>query len=392
MINPKLGATKSTWDALAFSYRSLFNSILDKPSIGFNYTSGVNKLKKGEFKAAEKDFSKVKTQVEQIENKKPEVKAEPVNPIEKKRTESLKKFKETKKTKEEIKTPKLIEYKPTPNPKNSKEIVQGLSRKYFENAIDGKVTTPHEKNILKNTNVTLLSTRGKDQQFHGTRSPIKNLDADIFSKSSVQNIYGPGFYTTDALDIADGYSKTKFSKNPTVYEVKEITHQKLYNAEQPIKEFKNWWNEKNRKYFEMMKEKAKDNKYRYYDEFKGSFEDYLKNSDNLLDEILYDEKPKSIRELYDKIRERASNEGMAASEAQEYFDGIQSVLESKGYKGIEHKGGILTKNPEHKVKIYWNPENLEIQEFAYPKEFKKVQKFKPKYSPIIHPSIKDKNR
>lgn len=361
-LHPKIGAAKLGIDVAKKSYKGLINSLLDKPQLTIKFKKGLDNLKKGNFVEAEKELNALKGEIEVPQ--KGEVPKSESETIEVK----------PKNVKNKINKPDLIEYKPKPKSnQTAKDRISTLSRSSFQDKIKGKKISHAQKKVLKDTEVSLLQTRGKGKQFHGTSQPIKELSEDIYSKSSEQNIYGPGFYTTDALDIADGYAKSKFAKQPSVYQVKEKTHQKLYDIEKPIKEFKENWIEQDKKHFEFLKEKMKNDKY-FSKIYEGTYEDYIKKSDYLLNDILHNENPKSVRDFYDKIRERAIQEGLKAYEVQEYFDSIQSTLEKMGYEGISHKGGLLTNNPEHLVKIYWKPQNLEIQEFYYPKKFKEAAK------------------
>jgi len=389
IVHPNIAYTQAGIGIAKSAYKKLWESLLDKPQLAFKWDKGVQSFKKGDFAKAETIFNEIKqesaikpSEIHEPAKTKPTANASQ-NPIEGKAERIKPKLKEIeqssgeKKSLPKIGEPKLVEYKPRPiEQRTIKEKAESIARQSFDDAISGQNISRPEKKILKNTQVSLLQTRQKGQQFHGTGKPIKELDPDIYSKGSDYNIYGQGFYTTDALDIADGYSKAKWAKEPTVYSVKETKPQKLYDAEQPIEEFKKWYLEDEKKSFENMKEKYKDNKYKYYDKYKGTFEEYMKNSDSSLNEIFIDEKPESVRDFYDKIREYVTNEGLPTYEFQELISNIQNMLEKRGYEGITHKGGILTDNPEHHVKIYWKPENLEIQEFSYPKEFKKVQKVK----------------
>ena len=61
-------------------------------------------------------------------------------------------------------------------------------------------------------------TRGQGQQYHGTSTELGKLGEGYDSYSNM-NIYGQGFYTTDALDVAGGYSKKGKGGNPTRYRV-----------------------------------------------------------------------------------------------------------------------------------------------------------------------------
>ena len=49
-------------------------------------------------------------------------------------------------------------------------------------------------------------TRGVGKQYHGARGEIELLIDGYYNN---QNYYGNGFYTTDALDVAEGYKRKK---------------------------------------------------------------------------------------------------------------------------------------------------------------------------------------
>lgn len=251
--------------------------------------------------------------------------------------------------------------------------------KAFKSVVEGNDISTSEKSLLKNTRVALLETREGGQQFHGTPSRIEQLEKDF--DGSVRNIYGQGLYTTDALDIADGYSKARKqgqkNKIPTVYLVIEKTPQKLYNAEKPILEFKQWFASDAVSYLETLKKETPDKtdpqtRKKYKD---ITQKEYLDRNMGIIGELLYKSNgPKNLRKLYDSIVDYAEDDGLRAYEVQEYFDEIRSILEKKGYQGLSHIGGLQTGRKPHKVNIYWNPENLDIEEFYYPKVFKKVNK------------------
>jgi hypothetical protein len=404
MFSPKLGAAKGALTTTKYLYRKLINSMLDKPQVMVKFSKSMENLKKGNFAQAEFEWKDVQKDLGKIETK-PPYKPTPNEPIlipEKPKpsgTQPVGKTEQQKPQSAKQKTPQLLGEKPK-EPIQEPTIVQPekkitpetkrreVSQKIFSEIAEGSKAQKSQKDFLKETQVAILNTRGKGQQFHGTKNEIKNLDEDIFAKSSEQNIYGPGFYTTDALDIAQGYSNKKSPISGKVYSVKEKKPQKIYNAEKNIEEFEKWHLENQKKIFEYFKkvvEKKKENKeflYDYDKKYETSFsqfiKEYKKNPDDLVGNVLFNEKPKSVRDLYDKIRDRAINEEMPAWQVQENFDQIQRILEQKGYQGISHKGGLLTNNPEHLVKIYWEPKNLEIQEFFYPKQFKKTQKLKEK--------------
>lgn len=168
---------------------------------------------------------------------------------------------------------------------------------------------------------TLVDTRGMGQMFHGTSSEIKGL-SDYYG--SDLNYYGSGFYTTDAVDIARGYTRKGRGDTPTIYQVSEKAPQKLYDMEAPISQ-----------------------------DLRKSLEG-IGGSDGLVAQAL-DEEPKNLRELYDTMREISRSEMMTASEVQENFDSIAYHLEQQGYTGLQHVGGLRTNKKPHLVRIYWKP-------------------------------------
>ena len=338
-LSPYAAYGKVGLDLAKKTWKTLMNSMLDKPQIAFTLKKGIQDLKKGNFKEAEKQFDKLKSEVEVLGPEEEAVKAPKEETIE----VAGERAEPSKKELAPLKEPKLVEYKPKTETKQDR--LRSLSRKVFDRAVQGEKLTSTETSVLKETRVASLQTRGMGKQFHGTKKPINELNENIYDQSGEQNIFGAGFYTTDALDVADGYSKAKRAKQPTIYEIVETKPQKLYDAESPIEEFKKL----------------------YESQRKGE-------SQGLIDEILKDDKPKSVREIYEIIADRGISDEKPAYEVQLDFDEVQQVLEKAGYQGLSHKGGLYTDTPEHQVKIYWNPENLEISEIKFPKGTKKSSK------------------
>src|SRR6056300_920383 len=76
-----------------------------------------------------------------------------------------------------------------------------------------------------------IDTRGSGLRMHGTSSALGDLYDDFYSTG---NIYGQGFYTTDARDIAHGYTKKGSGDNPSLYEIEEKKPVKLYDMNKPM--------------------------------------------------------------------------------------------------------------------------------------------------------------
>ena len=163
-------------------------------------------------------------------------------------------------------------------------------------------------------------TRGKGQIYHG--SPVDNLTPDSGHYSSL-NYYGSGFYTTDALDIAEGYASRKGkAKTPTIYEVTEKEKVNFFDMEKPINP-----------------------------KIKSQLEG-LKNHD-IIEEAISNDPKQTLREIFDEMREAAET----ADYIQEQFLTVQEVLRNNGFGGLKHVGGLRTNNKPHEVKIYFDPEN-----------------------------------
>lgn len=172
-----------------------------------------------------------------------------------------------------------------------------------------------------------MDSRGQGKQYHGTSQPELQLDDYHYS---TKNYYGQGFYTTDAQDIAYGYSRrgSNTTGQRNVFEVSENRPLKIYDAEAPIA-----------------------------DDLVLKLRENSKSGDLnsvVLDAL--DAKPKNMRELYDEIRDLGTNYGYTADDIQELFDNLNSVLREEGYDGLKHTGGLRTNNKPHGVTIYFNPE------------------------------------
>lgn len=172
----------------------------------------------------------------------------------------------------------------------------------------------------------LVETRGTGTQFHGSSLPDLEPSSEHYS---TLNYYGQGFYTTDAIDIAHGYSRRGSQKTGerNVYVVEEKRPLNILDGELPISA--------------------------------DLLARIVPESDRGLDGVLasaLEENPTSLRQLYDDIREFGTSDGHSADELQELFDVINYQLQELGYDGMSHVGGRLTGKADHKVVIYFNPD------------------------------------
>ena len=178
-----------------------------------------------------------------------------------------------------------------------------MSKKEFEEEVE----------MIKNPIDIKSDTRGQGTQYHGTSSEIGVLDNDYYT---TMNIYGQGLYTTDAVDIASGYSRKGKGKNPTMYKVEKKRELNLYDMEEPLTP-----------------------------EFRASIEDADINTEGLT----------TLREVYDELR---YDEFTPADEVQEMFETISSQLQEKGYDGLRHIGGSFTNKKPHNVEIIFKPRDV----------------------------------
>ncbi len=194
----------------------------------------------------------------------------------------------------------------------------------------------------------IIETRGSERRFHGSSSGIVSpLDLH----SSTLNIYGDGFYTTDAMDVGIGYSKKGRGTNPTLYEASPTSGGvNLYNLDKPMP------NDIKSELDEILS-----------DSFSGDFDGLLSKDFRTVD----GEQITNVKELFDEIRAESRELGIPADEIQELFDSIRfGIFEPRGFRGFTHIGGLSVKKfKEHRVDIFWFPESDISISKVLPSEF-----------------------
>lgn len=175
----------------------------------------------------------------------------------------------------------------------------------------------------------LRDTRGTGVRLHGTSRPLPEggPSNDGVYGGNVLNIYGQGFYTTDAADIAAGYTRKGRGGAPTLYDIKEKQQVRLYDMD-------------------------------------GTMDPEVRAiAERALGDLARDEDAENgepittLAQLFDEARAESAGEGISAAEVQESFNAIRESLEEHGYRGFTHIGGKKTGNQAHKVNIYWYPED-----------------------------------
>lgn len=174
----------------------------------------------------------------------------------------------------------------------------------------------------------MVDTTGGGMRYHGSRS-----GADLVLHEghySSMNYYGQGFYTTDSARVGQGYAR----RGGSLHRVHTKGGLKIFNMEESVPD----WLEKElerARMFEDVTVRGPD----------------IKVTEGSLKELGVN----STRELYDAIRREATEEGYSADAVQELFEIVREIIEEKGYHGMRHKGGLLTKGEPHDVVIYFNP-------------------------------------
>jgi len=183
--------------------------------------------------------------------------------------------------------------------------------------------------------VSTTDTRGQGQQYHGSSQKIDEFLTDE-NYLSEGNIYGEGFYTTEALDVAEGYTKKGSGKKPSLYRVDEKS---------PVN------------FLDIDTFKFKDlNLPRLSDEFQEIIDEFGDNA--------------TVRDVFDELRGATDDYGNKLP-TYEIIDGaffpINDKIKEMGYGGIEHVGGKTFNKAPHKVKIYLNPkEQIELKPVTKP--------------------------
>lgn len=166
-----------------------------------------------------------------------------------------------------------------------------------------------------------VDTRGIGTRFHGSRTGLPDGPLDP-NYSSALNYYGQGLYTTDAIAIADGYANGNRGR---IYTMTEVAPVNAFDMEGPIP-------------------------------------DWLVDADDALAMFAIQEhKPKTVRELYDAIRETGTADGLSADAIQEIFDSLRYRFEEQGFNALDHIGGLKTANAPHSVRIYFDPDVLAVE-------------------------------
>jgi len=214
-----------------------------------------------------------------------------------------------------------------------------------------------------------------EPRFHGTQAPISTvLSPQVASAKS--NLYGPGFYTTDNLSVAEGYAsgaRVGLPESGPKYRVYEINpNLKLLHAEKPIPE--NVLQKLGERYGNvddwMQRITKRDPEHpgkNFFDPPYGLEQPQLKDFPMTLEDFMQRERFRLASRGKTGLRNKQGWEVAPTPEqvTKELFD----ALKKEGYGGIEHTGGKIMGGEPHRVKIYWNPDrDIRIRPMDEPKK------------------------
>ena len=233
--------------------------------------------------------------------------------------------------------------KATPRPEKIQKIIDAKRKKELEGYQNAEVDALVQEleELLPERTGYMPSTSGyaspKTKMYHGAKGelPEELVGFEEYSSYRGGSVYGDGFYTTSRTGTAKGYA----GKKGKLYEVTPKKELKLFDMEQPappsIKQY-----------------------------IKKSYEDLQGDYDGRILDFLEENPKASLAELYDEMRALSSYENIPIYEVEAYFHELNSILQKSGYKGLRHKGGVLSSRPKkHEVNIYWNPgKDLDITE------------------------------
>jgi ADP-Ribosyltransferase in polyvalent proteins len=191
---------------------------------------------------------------------------------------------------------------------------------------------PESQNAKPNVAVTTPDVAApifpSGTRFHGSSAPVDLRQP--YELDQTRNLFGPGFYTTDNMQVATGYTKKGAGSTPSVYTVKWTgdhpanmldLDQKLPPDAEKV----------------LVDSVGPDHGY-------TGIEDDIKNAPN-------------GRAAYNVLKDGWMSDGLTTDEAQEAMHSVADNLAEKGYDGLSHTGGA-GKGPgkvPHNVQIYFHP-------------------------------------
>lgn len=196
------------------------------------------------------------------------------------------------------------------------------------------------------------AAEGLPPLFHGTSKPIEGGKPVRWAGRSAESLYGPGFYTTDAPEIAGKYTRKGRGAEPTTYGVKFTGGTpRVLDAEAAmpgdVAAVAGRW-----------------------------VDDYLESADIPIEDLAelrrMVEEGGSLETFYANARDALAYGERQTAEVSELVDILNDNL-SEAYDAIKHTGGKLTGGQPHNVFVWLDPEKLDIIKRAPGTEIGKFQ-------------------
>jgi hypothetical protein len=200
---------------------------------------------------------------------------------------------------------------------------------------DRTVTTPQPKPAAQVAPPDPLSDFSQGARYHGTSQAFDELKPG-YDYDQSRNLYGPGLYTTDNLDIARSYTRKGGGTNPQVYKVDWTGPNKpnLLNLEKP-----------------------------FPPELQQGIADFF--SDDSVGFRPEFDWAKPAKDLYGDFKQALiDREGssLTTQEAQEILYNLADQFKAAGYDGFSHVGGSRAgqgKVEPHNVAVLFDPKDFE---------------------------------
>ena len=184
--------------------------------------------------------------------------------------------------------------------------------------------------------------------FHGTSNKFDKLMSADMGKSA-DNLFGPGFYTTDDVTVADTYRAKGNGRNPGTYGVRWTgdTPPKMLDMDLPATRTVREWAEVE---FNRFSNEDLEN-WEATPEALADFRQILDNSEATTAEVI-----RSFRKMV------GSTGDVPTNDADALMLDLMSFVQQDGYDGLKHVGGVYTSSKRHNVSIFYNTSKLEATE------------------------------
>jgi hypothetical protein len=186
--------------------------------------------------------------------------------------------------------------------------------------------------VVGNHDEIVEQTLKETTTYHGTSAPIDEL-RPAYDAGSIDNLYGPGFYTTADPNIAVGYTKKGGGEAPTLYQVQwdGQAPPKLIDLDKPV------------------------------DQLPGGVRGNLRRAAG--DE---DIAGMTGREALDIVRGRWETGTGNVDDINDALNGLSQEFSRLGYDGYTYVGGANTGSPAHQVTQYFDATRVKLKKAALP--------------------------